>query len=74
MIPITEIKCPKGERLWARYYDKTNTLRFFITSKEVRDYYFLYEVSGDSAKKLGKARTPRDLEVKYKIEERMGGP
>lgn len=74
MIPIAEIKCPKGERLWARYYDKKNALRFFITSKEVRDYYFLYEVSGDSAKKLGKARTPRDLEVKYKIEERMGGP
>lgn len=73
MIPIAEIKCPKGERLWVRYYDKKNSLRFFITSKEVRDYYFLYEVSGDSVKKLGKARTPRDLEIKYKIEERMGG-
>lgn len=74
VVLIAEIRYPKGERLWARYYDKKNALRFFITSKEARDYYFLYEVSGDSVKKLGKARTPRDLEMKYKIEERMGGP
>lgn len=58
-----------------RYYDKKNSLRFFITSKETsRDFYFLYEVSGGSVKKLGKARSPKDLEEKYKVEERVNSP
>lgn len=72
---MAEIKCPKGERFWMRYYDKKGALRFFITSKETsRDFYFLYEVSGASAKKLGKARSPKDLEEKYKVDERVNSP
>lgn len=72
---MAEIKCPKGERFWMRYYDKKNSLRFFITSKEIsRDFYFLYEVSGASVKKLGRARSPKDLEEKYKINERVNSP
>lgn len=72
---MAEIKCPKGERFWMCYYDKKDTLRFFITSKETsRDFYFLYEVSGVSVKKLGKARSPKDLEEKYNVNERVASP
>ena len=75
VITMAEVKCPKGERLWMRYYNKKNSLRFFITSKETsRDFYFLYEVSGATVKKLGKARSPRDLEEKYKVEEGVASP
>ena len=75
VITMAEIKCQKGERIWMRYYDKKNALRFFITSKEAsRDFYFLYEVSGATVKKLGKARSPKDLEEKYKVEERVNSP
>lgn len=60
-----EAKFPKGEIVWVRYYDENGILCHVITSKVTRDYYFLYEVSGGSLKKLGKAKNPTDLENKF---------
>lgn len=75
VITMAEIKCPKGEHFWMRYYDQKGSLRFFITSKETsRDFYYLYEVSDAAVKKLGKARSPKDLEEKYKVNERVASP
>ena len=64
------IKVPKGERGWTCYYDKSGECIFLLTSKEKnRDFYYLYEVSGGSLKKLGKARTPPELERQFKVDE-----
>lgn len=62
------IKAPKGEVVWETYIIGGKE-RYIVTSKPVRDYYYIYEVSGDSLKKLGKARTPVEL-VSYVKEEK----
>ena len=63
---------PKGERVWAGYYDRAGNLLFIVTSKEnSRDWYYLYEPAGDKFKKLGKAKSPPELENKYHIRDRM---
>ncbi len=55
---------PKTERVWVtRKTAKGET--FYITSKETRDCYFLYKEENGKAVKLGKAKSPLDLEEKY---------
>lgn len=55
---------PKTERIWVkRITEKGDT--YYITSKDIRDYYFLYKMDGDKAVKLGKAKSPLELEQKY---------
>lgn len=55
---------PKTERIWVkRITEKGET--YYITSKDTRDYYFLYKMDGDKAVKLGKSKSPVDLEQKY---------
>lgn len=54
----------KTERIWVkRITEKGET--YYITSKDTRDYYFLYKMDGDKAVKLGKAKSPLELEQKY---------
>lgn len=44
-----------------------------MTSKETsRDYYFLYELVDGTFRKLGKARSPKELEAKFDVEKKMG--
>lgn len=62
---------PKGEIVWTGYYNLSHQLRFIITSKPSRDYYFLYEVVDGTFKKLGKAKTPTELEEKFKICDKL---
>lgn len=55
---------PKTERIWVkRITEKGET--YYITSKDTRDYYFLYKMEKDKAVKLGKAKSPLELEQKY---------
>lgn len=55
---------PKTERIWVkRITEKGET--YYITSKDTRDYYFLYKMENDKAVKLGKAKSPLELEEKY---------
>ena len=62
------IRYPKGETVWVTYHRSDGSPSFFITSKPARDYYYLYEVSPDgTVKKLGRAKTPVELEEKYNI-------
>ena len=67
------MKFPKNEIVWMTYCDSGQKIRFFMTSKMIRDYYYLYEVYDDeSYKKLGKSKSPSDLEVKYRVNEKIG--
>lgn len=64
---------PRGERVWVSFYDKDHELMFIITSKESsRDFYFLYELVDGSFKKLGRARSPKELEEKHGVNKRIG--
>lgn len=46
---------------------------FIITSKESsRDYYFLYELVDGPFKKLGRARSPKELEEKFEVDKWVG--
>ena len=62
---VTEITPPKGEKLWVSYYDDNHTLQYILTSKETRDYYYLYEVAEDGLKRLGRDRDPKVLEARF---------
>lgn len=55
---------PRTEILWVTY-TRTDGETFYITSKPIRDYYYCYHLVGGKAVKLGKARTPPELEEKY---------
>jgi hypothetical protein len=60
------IKYPKGETVWVSYRTSKGETTHILTSKPARDFYFLYEVLPDGKlNKLGKAKTPTELEKKY---------
>ena len=67
---MREPAVPKGETAWMGYYDTSHNLRFLVTSKSNnREFYFLYEVVDGALKKLGKSRSPKELEDKHKVHE-----
>lgn len=70
----TEPKYPKGEHIWVGYYNTSNELKFIVTSKETsRDYYFLYELVGATFRKLGRSKSPRELEEKFEVDKKLRG-
>lgn len=67
-----KIQYPKGETVWVIYANRDGAPVCILTSKESRDYYFLYEVLNDGKlKKLGKAKEPPELENKFNVKEKM---
>ncbi len=60
---------PKGEIVWVTYLNYDNQLRFIMTSKPTRDLYYLYEEDNGVFKKLGKAKSPLELEQKFQVKE-----
>ena len=56
------LQYPKGEIVWASYYGSDKELQYIVTSKPIRDCYFLYQVDEERLIKLGKAKTPLGLE------------
>lgn len=62
---------PKGEYVWTSYYNLSHELLFIVTSKPARDVYFLYEVVDGAFKKIGKAKSPLELEEKFEIDDRI---
>lgn len=69
---MSSSKYPKGERVWVGYYDTGHELRFILTSKESsREYFFLYELVDGAFKKLGRARSPKELEAKFDVDKKL---
>lgn len=67
-----EIKPPKGEKIWISYNNFKGETICILTSKPLRDFYFLYEVKPNGVLlKLGKERTPAKLEEKFDVKLRM---
>ncbi len=69
----SEPKYPKGERVWVGCYNKAHELKFIITSKEARDFYFLYELVDGEFRKLGRSKSPKELEEKFEVDKKLRG-
>lgn len=67
------MRYPRGEIVWTGYYDRKHELLFVVTSKPARDYYFLYGVENGELKKLGRAKTPAELEARFKVVDTIRG-
>ena len=68
------MKIPKTEIQWVGYYDADANLRYVITSKDIRDCYYLYQAVGNGEyEKLGKAKEPDKLIEKYNVMENIHG-
>lgn len=61
---MIDLRIPHGEILWESYY-YNGTLRYIVTSKQARDYYFLYAIEDGTLRKVGRAKTPVELREKY---------
>jgi hypothetical protein len=64
---IISVDIPKTEKIGVTYNTKTNIV-YYITQKEIHNgFFFLYKYDKDTKKteKLGKAKTPFDLEKKF---------
>lgn len=71
---MEQMKYPKGERVWVEYLDTQHNLRFIVTSKDNdRGFYFLYELDDGKFNKLGKSRSPKELEDKFEISKKLPG-
>ena len=63
-------KIPKSEIAWVTYLNAKGDPAFIMTSKPTREYYYLYEILKDgSLFKLGRARSPTELEEKFCTKE-----
>lgn len=66
-----EYKYPRGEDIWTWYYTISGDLMFIITAKPQRDYYYLYELKDGQFCKLGRSKSPTELENKFDIRTRL---
>lgn len=51
---------PPSEIRWVHIFTEKN--EYYVTSKESRGNYFLYQVRDGKAEKIGKSKSPADLE------------
>lgn len=73
MIPKNDIitKIPSNEIEWVEYLNREHKPLFLLTSKESRDFYFLYEILDNGYRKIGKATSPIALEEKFRVIDLM---
>ncbi len=62
---------PNDEIVWETYVKDGNE-KYIVTSKKTRDAYFIYEVSEGGYNKVGKAKTPPELDRYIKEVWRSG--
>lgn len=62
-----EYKYPRGETVWTNYYTSTGDLMFILTAKPQREAYYLYTLVDNQFKKLGRSKSPIELEEKFDV-------
>lgn len=58
---------PKGEEVFDSFYDTEGNLRYLLTCRSNRNYYFLYENKGKKLKKIGSSSDPDELARKFHL-------
>lgn len=56
---------PKTETIWVTYTSEKGEVYHTTAKTNNRDYYYLYKMVDGKAQKLGRARTPTELEKKF---------
>ena len=57
---------PKGETVWVQYHAAAGVLKYILTSKTGdRNTYYVYELANGVFQKLGRGRSPKELEEKF---------
>ena len=59
----------KKEEPLVRYANLAGRDRFMITADADRTWFFLYDITSDPPKRIGKERSPMLLEKKFKLNE-----
>ncbi|MCD8376455.1 MAG: hypothetical protein LUD69_05880 [Oscillospiraceae bacterium] len=62
---------PKTEILWETI--RLDDATYYVTSKKERTLYYIYKQSGNGLEKLGKAKTPVELEQFYRPKPKKKG-
>lgn len=66
-----EPRYPSGETVWVRYVNSKGETICIITSKEARDWYYLYDLVDGKFVKRGKAKEPPELIARFDVNERI---
>lgn len=69
---MQRLPIPRGERRFVLYCGVDGVPLFVLTAKPARDFYYLYQVSNGTLKKLGRDRSPKVLEERFSVRKRMG--
>lgn len=56
---------PKMETIWVTYTSEKGEVYHITAKTNNRAYYYLYKMVDGKAQKLGRARTPTELEEKF---------
>ncbi len=62
-------RLPKNEILWERYYNKDGEMLFVMTSDKLAETYTLYSYKDGFFVRLGRGRSPTELEQKNSVNE-----
>jgi hypothetical protein len=63
-----QIKLPKGESIWVSYLSDSDEVTYIITSKIMRDAYWLYSVDNNgNLEKLKQSQNAGELEKFVKM-------
>lgn len=60
-----------SETVWARYVNGKGETISILTSKDARDWYYLYDLVDGKFVKRGKAKEPPELVEKFNVYKRM---
>lgn len=65
------VNYPKGEDICVRYHNRAGELIFLLTNKLGSEYYFLYEYRDNVFNRIGKSKSPAEIEERFNIQEIM---
>ena len=65
------LKIPASEILCVTYNNTKKETKFVITKSKIQNTYLLYSVSGEKLTKIGKAKSPIELETDYNIRDEL---
>ena len=70
---MPEARYPRGETALVGYYNSSGDRVFLLTERQNKDgWFFLYEDQPDGTiKKLGRSKSPVELENKYDVSKKM---
>ena len=63
---VKDIKgIPKSEKIWVKRISEGGGLYYTTSKIDDRSYYYLYKITDGKAVKIGKSKSPAELEEKY---------